>query len=209
MIKVIALAVALSMDAFAVSIGLGAKRVGEASRLQYKLALKAGLYFGFFQALMAWFGHLISIGVGAWMLHDVELYTAWIGAALLFFIGGKMISEAMFADSEDEPEDDAQSAKEAPAADVIIRAGKPDLESRAFMLTLAIATSIDAMAAGFSLQLLSNTPALSVLWIGLVTFAFSWLGVYLSRWTGTLFESKAELFGGLVLVGIGVKLLLT
>ena len=75
------------------------------------------------------------------------------------------------------------------------------------MLLLAIATSIDAMAAGFSLTLLDFNPYLACLIIGATTFAFSWGGVLIGKRSGTWLESKAEIFGGAVLILIGIKVL--
>ena len=75
------------------------------------------------------------------------------------------------------------------------------------MLILAIATSIDAMAAGFSLTLLDANPYIACLVIGIITFVFSWAGVFIGRKSGTWLESKAEFFGGTVLILMGFKML--
>ena len=75
------------------------------------------------------------------------------------------------------------------------------------MLVLAIATSIDAMAAGFSLTLLDVNAYMACLIIGITTFAFSWLGVQIGKSSGTWLENKAEIFGGTVLILIGIKIL--
>ena len=76
------------------------------------------------------------------------------------------------------------------------------------LLLLAIATSIDAMAAGFTLTLMEPTIAMSIIVIGLTTFVFSYVGVLLGAHGGAFLESKAELLGGIVLIGIGVKILI-
>jgi putative Mn2+ efflux pump MntP len=76
------------------------------------------------------------------------------------------------------------------------------------MLILAIATSIDAMVAGFSLTLLNVNPYIACLVIGITTFIFSWVGVLIGRKSGTWLESKAEIFGGTVLVLMGIKMLI-
>lgn len=175
MLEVIILAIALSMDAFAVSIGLGSK--GDTKGL----GLKAGLYFGVFQALMPFIGYLGGKGVLGW----VEDYAQWIAFALLALIGGKMIYESLHEGIEED-----------------ITA----LTHR-MMLLLAIATSIDAMAAGFSLTLLEVDAYLACAIIGITTFAFSWIGVRIGEKSGTLLESKAEMFGGVVLILIGIKML--
>lgn len=178
MIDVIFLALALSMDAFAVSIGLGSKP----AKNQWALALKAGVYFGLFQALMPLLGYLGGQGVLGW----VEAYAAWIAFGLLMLIGGKMIYESFMEGIE---EDIAQI-------------------THRLMLILAIATSIDAMAAGFAFTLLPVNPFFACVLIGMVTFFFSVLGVFVGQKSGTWLESKAELLGGVVLVLIAFKILL-
>ena len=175
MFEVIVLAVALSMDAFAVSIGLGSKGNTRG------LGLKAGLFFGIFQALMPFIGYLGGRGILSW----VDAYAHWIAFGLLALIGGKMIYEGLHEGIEED------------IAAITNRV----------MLVLAIATSIDAMAAGFSLTLLNINAYLACLIIGLTTFAFSWVGVLIGRNSGTWLESKAEIFGGVVLILIGIKML--
>ncbi len=178
MVDVLLLALALSMDAFAVSIGLGSKRPANVGAL----AVRAGLYFGLFQALMPLIGYSGGRGVLGW----VEDWSAWIAFGLLLLIGGKMIYESF-----------AEGVEEAIA-----------VITHRVLLTLAIATSIDALAAGFTLALLQVNPLVSCLIIGVTTLVFSLAGVYLGNRTGTLLESKAELFGGLVLIMIGFRILL-
>lgn len=169
MFEVIVLAVALSMDAFAVSIGLGSK--GDTRGL----GLKAGLFFGAFQALMLFLGYLGYLGYlgGKGVLGWVDDYAHWIAFGLLALIGAKMIYEGL------------QEGIEENLAAVTNR-----------MMLLAIATSIDAMAAGFSLTLLEVNAYLACLIIGVTTFAFSWVGVLIGKRSGTWLESKAEIFGG-------------
>ena len=175
MFEVIILAVALSMDAFAVSIGLGSKGNTRG------LGLKAGLFFGTFQALMPFIGYLGGKGVLGW----VEAYSHWIAFGLLSLIGAKMVYEGLQEGIEDSINEITDK----------------------MMLLLAIATSIDAMAAGFSLTLLDINVYLACLIIGVTTFAFSWIGVRIGKSSGTWLESKAEIFGGVVLILIGIKLL--
>lgn len=176
MIEVIILAVALSMDAFAVSIGLGAKKNAP------NLALRAGVFFGTFQALMPFIGYLGGKGVLGW----IEAYTHWVAFGLLALIGAKMIYEGLHEGIEED----------------ISRV------TNKMMLVLAIATSIDAMAAGFSLTLLNVNPYVACLVIGAVTFAFSVAGVFVGNKSGTWLESKAEIFGGIVLILMGIKFLI-
>jgi putative Mn2+ efflux pump MntP len=176
MIETIILAIALSMDAFAVSIGLGAK--GNIPRLPFK----AGTFFGVFQALMPFIGYLGGKGVLGW----VEAYAHWIAFGLLLLIGAKMVYEGLHEGVEEE---------------IAAITNK-------MMLILAIATSIDAMAAGFSLTLLDVNAYLACAVIGMTTFVFSWAGVLIGRSSGTWLEGKAEIFGGTVLILMGFKILL-
>jgi len=175
MFEVIVLAVALSMDAFAVSIGLGSK--GDSRGL----GIKAGVFFGAFQALMPLIGYLGGKGILGW----VDAYAHWIAFGLLALVGGKMIYEGLQEGIEE---------------DIAAITNK-------MMLFLSVATSIDAMAAGFSLTLLDINAYLACLIIGVTTFAFSWAGVEIGKHSGTWLESKAEIFGGTVLILIGIKIL--
>jgi len=175
--EVIILALALSMDAFAVSIGLGSKR----TKKTVSLAVMAGVYFGTFQALMPLLGYMGGIGFFSW----AEAYAPWIAFFLLVLIGSKMIYESF---SEGIEQDIAKI-------------------THRIMLVLAIATSIDAMAAGFSLTILEVNPFLACVIIGVTTLFFSWIGVFIGAKSGTWLESKAELFGGIVLILIGLKML--
>lgn len=176
MFEVIVLAIALSMDAFAVSIGLGSKGNTRG------LGLKAGMFFGTFQALMPFIGYLGGKGVLGW----VDAYSHWIAFGLLALIGGKMIYEGLQEGIEE---------------DIAAITNK-------MMMLLAIATSIDAMAAGFSLTLLDINVYLACMVIGVTTFAFSWVGVQIGKRSGTWLESKVEIFGGVVLILIGIKMLI-
>lgn len=179
MLEVLLLAIALSMDAFAVSIGLGSKHKLKPTTL----ALMSAAYFGVFQAIMPLIGYLGGKGVLGW----VEEYAPLIAFLLLVLIGGKMIFES-FAEGIEED-----------ISNITHR----------IMLLLAIATSIDAMAAGFALTLLDVSPLIACLMIGVTTFLFSYIGVFIGTKSGTWLESKAELFGGIVLILIGLKILLS
>jgi len=198
MTEVIILAIALSMDAFAVSIGLGVKEsvkgnVKESTKkiinkntALTSLAFKAGLYFGVFQGVMPLIGYLGGKGA----LSLIEDYANWIAFFLLIFIGAKMIYESFCEGVE---------------KDIA-------MISHRVMLTLAIATSIDAMAAGFSLTLLDVNVFVACLMIGATTFAFSGAGVFVGyraqKHSGIWLESRAELLGGAVLILLAFKFLL-
>ncbi|OHU84501.1 MULTISPECIES: manganese efflux pump MntP family protein [Pseudoalteromonas] len=178
MFEVMVLAIALSMDAFAVSIGLGAKKAMQTSAL----AFKSAMYFGVFQAVMPLVGYLGGKGVLGW----VQNYAHWVAFVLLLLIGIKMLYEAM---SEGIEEDIAQI-------------------THRVMLMLALATSIDAMAAGFTLTLLQVEPFFACALIGITTFIFSWIGVVVGKRSGTWLESKAECLGGVILILMAFKTLL-
>ena len=178
MIEVIFLALALSMDAFAVSIGLGAKHAIN----RKKLAFMAAIYFGLFQGLMPIFGYFAGKGVAGW----VEEYASWVAFALLLMIGGKMVYESF----SEGVEKDIKNV------------------THRIILVLAIATSIDALAAGFALAVLKVNPLISCLVIALTTCVLSYAGVFIGAKSGTKLENKAELFGGVVLILIGFKMLL-
>ena len=178
MIEVLILAFALSMDAFAVSIGLGIKNKQDIKIM----ALKAGLFFGIFQAFMPFLGFLGGIGLREY----IQGYDKIVAFVLLLLIGGKMLYEAF---TENVEEDIAQVTNK-------------------LLLTLAIATSLDAMAAGYSLHLFSLNVYLSIFIIGIITFIISYIGVYVGSRGGEKYESKAEILGGVVLILIGFKILL-
>lgn len=179
MTEVIILAIALSMDAFAVSIGLGATK--QHSNIA-PLGIIVALYFGLFQGVMPIMGYLGGKG----FLHWAESYTPWIAFILLFLIGAKMIFDSF---SEGIEEDISKI-------------------THRILLILAIATSIDAMAAGFSLTLMPVSPIIACLTIAAITFTFSWLGVFVGTKGGTWLESKAELFGGITLIFMAIKIIM-
>ena len=146
------------------------------------MALMAAGYFGLFQALMPFFGYWAGKG----LLSVVAAYAPWVAFFLLLLIGAKMIVESFNTGIENELKNITHQV----------------------MLVLAIATSIDAMAAGFALNLLNVNVLFSCLVIGVITFLFSYVGVLVGEKSGTKLENKAELFGGVVLILIGLKILL-
>jgi len=195
MIEVIFLAIALAMDAFAVSIGLGAKLAATQTRYTLRLAVLAALYFGIAQGVMPLIGYLL----GAVMLGWLASAAPWIGAIILVGLGAKMLYEALKPEDRDELIDHAAEENNSSPSEIV---------SQRVMLSLAIATSIDAMAAGFTLNLLPVNAWLACLIIAVVTAVFGFFGVYLGRQSGTWLEEKAEILGGLVLIAIGIKMVL-
>ena len=190
MIELLLLALALSMDAFAVSIGLGAKHHNQT----LKISLMAAIYFGVFQGVMPLIGYL----GGRSVLGFIAQFAPWVACIILVGLGGKMLYEAIKGDEDEDNETDALEL--ANTSELAL--------THKTMVTLAIATSIDAMAAGFTLNLLSVNAFVACLVIAIVTGIFSFAGVFLGKQSGTWLESKAEIFGGLVLIGIGIKMVL-
>ena len=176
------IAVGLSMDAFAVSIckGLSVKK----AKLGHSLTV--GGYFGGFQALMPALGFLLATTF-AGMITSVA---PWIAFILLALIGGNMIRESLKSCDCGEEMDDDFSFKA--------------------MLPLAVATSIDAMASGvtFALMQIGRMIVPAVLFIGCITFMLSAIGLKVGNVFGVKYKNRAELFGGVVLVLMGLKILL-
>lgn len=176
--SMILLAVGLAMDAFSVSITRGM-----ILKCNFKYALTIAIFFGGFQALMPVVGWL----AGEQLAVMVKLWAPWIAFVLLLIIGGKMVYEGL-SGNEDEEICKIFSLKD--------------------LLILSIATSIDAFAVGVTFAFLNNPILLPIIIIGLVTFALSFLGVYIGKRVGHLFEGKIEVLGGVILIGIGFKILL-
>lgn len=171
------LAVGLSMDAFAVSVCKGLLL----GRINAGHMCRAGIWFGGFQALMPLLGYFL----GSFFNELITKYDHWIAFALLLFIGGKMIKEALGDEDEVDASMDARS-----------------------MLILAIATSIDALAVGVTFAFLQVSIVPAVAFIGVITFVCSAIGVKIGSIFGYRYKSKAELFGGVILMAIGFKILL-
>lgn len=179
LLELFILAVGLSMDAFAVSICKGLSL----GKIKFKHMAIAGAWFGGFQALMPVIGYFLGVGFS----DLVSKFSHWIAFALLLIIGGNMIKEA-FGKDEDEGADASMAPKK--------------------MFLLAIATSIDALAVGVTFAFLDVAIVPAVSFIGVVTFAFSALGVKIGSLFGTKYKSKAQIVGGAILVLLGVKILL-
>lgn len=184
--ELVLLAVGLSMDAFAVSIckGLGMKKIN------LKVAVVLGLFFGGFQAGMP----VIGWALGSQFMGIIGPIDHWIAFILLAFIGGKMLREAFTEDEgEGEGEGDGKDAEKIELGEYLI---------------LAIATSIDALAVGisFAALLVDIVPVVSL--IGVTTFIFSVAGVAIGHTFGARYEKPATIVGGVVLILIGLKILL-
>ena len=150
-------------------------------KMEFKKAVIIGVWFGGFQTLMPTIGFFL----GKTFESFITCIDHWIAFVLLGIIGGNMIKESF---DKDEKVDSSMDVKS--------------------MLLLAIATSIDALAVGVTFAFLQVQIVPAVSFIGVITFIFSAVGVKIGSLFGTKYKSKAELFGGIVLVLIGIKILL-
>jgi putative Mn2+ efflux pump MntP len=172
------IAVGLSMDAFAVSVASGIA----IKRLRVSHALRIAAAFGLFQAIMPVVGWLSGVTLRP-LIAGLD---HWVAFALLSVVGAKMIYEATRIEAAENP---------ANPLNVFV------------LLMLSVATSLDALAVGFSFAILSVSIAVPALVIGAVTFALCLAGVFVGRMSGHFFEKRIEVAGGLVLIGIGFKIL--
>ncbi|MFH1213466.1 MAG: manganese efflux pump MntP family protein [Candidatus Neomarinimicrobiota bacterium] len=179
LLSIILIAVGLAMDAFAVSITCGLT-IQQPNRWKY---LKIPLAFGGFQALMPVIGWL----AGQTLQKYIVNFDHWIAFGLLVYIGGHMIYEAITI-KECTPESD-------PSGNLVL-------------LGLSIATSIDALAVGVTFAFLEMKIVIPVIIIGLITFGISLIGIIIGKRVGCYLGKKVEVFGGIVLIGIGLKILI-
>ncbi len=171
------IALALAMDAFAVALGTGVTLSSLTGRRLFRLSF----HFGLFQALMPVIGWLAGQTLVQW----IAAWDHWIAFALLAFVGGRMIKES-FGEERTTDNDPTRGAT---------------------LVMLSIATSIDALAVGFSLSLLGVSIWLPAVVIGLVAGALTLAGMLLGDRVGTRWGSRVEIFGGVVLITIGLKIL--
>jgi putative Mn2+ efflux pump MntP len=179
-VSLLALACALAMDAFAVAIVTGLT----VNPLTRRHIFRLGFHFGLFQALMPIIGWL----AGAALRTYISAFDHWVAFGLLGFIGGKMLWEAL-------------RHEEGPG-----HANDPT--SGWSLLVLSVATSIDALAVGLSLGMLGSTIVVPAVVIGIVAALFTTVGMVLGRRIGSFWGRRVEVLGGLILIGIGVKIVL-
>ena len=175
--------VGLAMDAFAVSVckGLAMRRVNK------KQCFLIALFFGGFQALMPLIGWILGIQFA----DKIAFIDHWIAFALLLYIGGKMILEAVKERRED----------------VEIEQMDPPLPVKE-LFVMAVATSIDALAVGITFSFLQVNIVQAISIIGVITFFLSGVGVFVGNIFGSKYKTGAELAGGVILVLLGIKILL-
>lgn len=178
-ISILLIGIGLAMDAFSVSVSEGIILKKPTLGQSAKIAL----FFGIFQFIMPCIGYLL----GSAFADYITAFDHYIAFVLLGFIGGKMIYEAICEKEEGEIKNPL---------------------SFNTLLVLAIATSIDALAVGVTFATVSAPVIFASAIIGIVTYSIAFGGVYIGSKFGNLLGNKAEILGGLVLIGIGVKILI-
>lgn len=178
--EVLLIAFGLALDAFAVSLGVGVARRATTSRPIFRLSF----HFGMFQFLMPIHGWYAGTHVARY----VEAWDHWIALALLAFVGVRMIRSGL------DPEADPFAGK--------------DPSKGLTMVMLSVATSIDALAVGLSLAMLRISIWYPSVVIGVVTAGLSLFGLLVGHRLGARFGKRTEVLGGLILIGIGVKVVL-
>lgn len=176
-IEIIVLSVGLAMDATAVSMTNGMND----TKMKIKKILLIGLTFGLFQALMPLLGYLF----GMLFVDFIEKIDHWIALILLGFLGIQMLREGV---SKKEEQDDVKGL------------------GLKLLLIQGVATSIDALAVGVSLASLKVNILYSVISIGIITAILSVIGVFIGKKFGDLLNNKASILGGIILIGIGLKI---
>lgn len=177
LITLLGIAFALAMDAFAVALGTGVTL----RRLTGRHLFRLGFHFGLFQALMPIVGWLAGKTLVQWM----AAWDHWVALALLSLVGGRMIYESF---EVDKPSD-------------------KDPTRGLTLVMLSVATSIDALAIGFSLSILGVSIWTPAVVIGLVAGVLTIIGMLIGDRVGTRWGSRVEILGGLVLIAIGLKIL--
>lgn len=177
------LAVGLAMDAFAVSVTDGMCM----KHFRFRQPAIIALTFGVFQAVMP----VIGFWCGMFFYDVIQSVDHWIGFVLLAFLGGKMIYAALQPDPAGEscPAGNGLTAKQ--------------------LLLQGVATSIDALAVGITLSAVNADILVSALTIGGITALCCFPAVFIGRRFGTILNDKAEILGGCILIGIGIKILVS
>ena len=179
-LSILFIALSLSADCFAVALS-GAISIKNLRRVQI---LRTGGAFGFAQAVMPLTGFLLGRAV----VKFISGYDHWVVFGLLFIIGGRMLWEAFHEKEE------GQGA---------------DITRGWLLISMAFATSIDSLAVGLSFAFMEINIVSSVLIIGVVAFLITILGFYVGRQAGNLIGQRARILGGLILIGIGIRVLVT
>ena len=179
LLTIFLLAVGLGVDAFSVAIGIGASN----NKKSWAPVLRLSLAFGLFQFVMPLIGWL----AGSTVVDRIQSFDHWIAFALLVLVGGKMILEGFEKESDEQKTDQTR--------------GWP-------LFLLSIATSIDALAVGFSFSLLKTDLLFPAAIIGVVCFMMTAVGMIFGKGLARIFGRKVEILGGMVLIVSGMKLLI-
>jgi putative Mn2+ efflux pump MntP len=192
MLSIVLIALSLSLDAFAVSVCSGISIRG----LKVFHAVRAALFFGVFQFIMP----VIGWFVGQTFISYIQAFDHWIAFALLAFIGGKMILEAL--------RETLRAGKGTADAGAGVSAKTyGDIRGLGTLLPLAVATSIDALAVGLSFVVMDQGIWRPAAFIGGITFAVCLMGFEFGRRIGLVLERGAQILGGAILTGMGIKIL--
>lgn len=181
LVTILILAIALSADSFAVALSCG---VAE-RRVDFKHATRIASSFALFQGLFPVIGWYVGEEIKCYIV----AFDHWIAFGLLSMLGFKMIKDSLGGGDGDE---------------------LSNIYSWRYIITLSIATAIDALVVGFTYSITSSDDMLlGAVIIGAVTFVFSHLGIYIGKRSGDIFGNRVEIIGGLVLIAIGLKILIT
>jgi manganese efflux pump family protein len=179
-LEILLIAVSMAMDAFAVCLGAAAQVNASGPRPVFRLAFHFGL-FQFLMPVIGWFA-------GSTIVRYISAYDHWVAFGLLAFVGIRMIRSGF---------------------DLVAPEKKKDPSRGWTLVLLAFATSIDALAIGFSLGMVGVLIWYPAIVIGLVTGLISWLGIFLGNRLGQKFGKRMEIIGGIVLILIGARILIT
>jgi putative Mn2+ efflux pump MntP len=200
LLTIVLIAVGLAMDAFAVAVSSGFA----IKKLHVRYALKIACFFGGFQGIMPVIGWLAGLTVRQYVAHVDH----WIAFGLLTLIGAKMIYETGVIEKAEREVERVVPVRDAwPGAEPEETMTVGNQHSLYTLLVLSVATSIDALIVGMSLSLVTTGIAVPALVIGLVTFGMALGGVYLGQRVGHFFEKRIGIVGGVILIGIGIKIL--
>lgn len=195
-ITIVLTAFALAMDAFAVSVTKGMTL----KNLTKGIAIRIALFFGVFQATMPLIGWMLGISFQGY----IKAIDHWIALILLSILGGKMIYE-FYENRKEAVTEKEEAVNEASTTLQEEEKSKSELSNKE-LTTLAIATSIDALAIGVSFAFLNVNIVSSSLIIGLITFIVCFIGVIAGKKIGGVFKDYAELIGGIILILIGINI---
>ena len=180
LLSLLAVAIALAMDAFAVAVVAGVTLVPLTGRRVFRLAF----HFGLFQAMMP----VIGWAAGSAVYSVIAPIDHWVAFVLLGIVGGKMIASGIRGPTEE--------------------AIRVDPTKGWDLVMLSVATSLDALAVGLSLAMIGASIVVPAVVIGVVAAAFTVVGMVLGRRVGQAWGKRVELVGGVVLIGIGVRILI-